>query len=600
MQILYFKSQAVRIFPLSVIILLFTWSCNNSGNPEVTQKELQDHIIILASDSLKGRLTGTPGDSLAAEYIRGELLAGGLVPLSGDGFQRYYVTNRVTPGEGSMLRYKGNGYPIGKDFTPAGFTENLSLEAEIVFAGYGFRISGETLNWDDYEKTDIKGKWVMILQGDPEPEESMSPFVPFSDSRDKTMTAKDLGAGGVLLVSGPAFDPEDTFGSLSLTDFSVGIPVLKIKREMADLMLSASGTTVASLEKKLNETRKPYSFFTGETVSARSEIIMEKSITRNVVMMLPGEDAMLKDEFVIIGAHFDHLGMGGPGSSSRAVDTVAVHYGADDNASGISLMIELAEKLAKTKGSHKRTIIFIAFSGEESGLLGSKYFTENPGIDLAKVNAMINLDMVGRLMEDNSLQIGGVGTAEGLRDSVITLSDTGLVRITLMEEGYGPSDHSSFYGKDIPVLFYSTGAHLDYHTPDDTWDKINYEGMVSISDQIYKVTDLLANTPGRLKFRESGPKTGESRTMRRGAVTLGIMPDFAGNVKNGLRADFVTPGKPAAIGGLKKGDIIVSINGKGVNNIQDYMFRMSHVKHGETISVEVLRGDRKEVLLIQL
>ncbi len=232
--------------------------------------------------------------------------------------------------------------------------------------------------------------------------------------------------------------------------------------------------------------------------------------------------------------------------------------------------------------------------------LGSKYFADNPLIDLTKVNAMINLDMVGRLKDSSSLQIGGAGTAEGLKDLVKSLCDTNLISLTLSDEGYGPSDHSSFYGKNIPVLFWSTGAHLDYHTPRDTWDKINYTGMAEISDLIYGVAENLANNPERLKFKEAGPKVEVNRAMRRKGVTLGIMPDFAGNVKNGLRADFVTPGKPAALGGMKKGDIITSINGKTVNNIQDYMFRMGQLKHGETISVEVLRSNKKVVLLIQL
>jgi hypothetical protein len=221
-------------------------------------------------------------------------------------------------------------------------------------------------------------------------------------------------------------------------------------------------------------------------------------------------------------------------------------------------------------------------------------------IDLKKVNAMINLDMVGRLQDSSSLQVGGAGTAEGLKELVKSLGDTNLISLTFSDEGYGPSDHSSFYGKNIPVLFYSTGAHLDYHTPSDTWDKINYTGIVEISNLIYNVAKNLANNPERLKFREAGPKVEVNRAMRRKGVTLGIMPDFAGNIKNGLRADFVTPGKPAALGGMKKGDIITSINGKTINNIQDYMFRMGQLKHGETISVEVLRNGKKEVLLIQL
>ncbi len=170
--------------------------------------------------------------------------------------------------------------------------------------------------------------------------------------------------------------------------------------------------------------------------------------------------------------------MGGPGSSSRAPDTIGIHHGADDNASGVAMMLELAEKFARTRGSHKRSIICIAFSGEEEGLLGSKHFTDDPGIDLSKVNAMVNLDMVGRLSDTTMLQISGVGTAAGLKELVNAKSDTTSVRLSLSDEGYGPSDHSSFYFRNIPVLFYFTGAHLDYHTPSDTWDKINYKGMV--------------------------------------------------------------------------------------------------------------------------
>jgi aminopeptidase YwaD len=216
------------------------------------------------------------------------------------------------------------------------------------------------------------------------------------------------------------------------------------------------------------------------------------------------------------------------------------------------------------------------------------------------VNAMINLDMVGRLNETNNLQISGVGTATGLKDLIYSKSDTSVIKLTLSDEGYGPSDHSSFYGKNIPVLFYFTGAHLDYHTPMDTYDKINFDGMSKISRMVFRVAEELASSPVRLQFRESGPKTETVRYRRGKGVTLGIMPDFAGVIKNGLRADFVTPGKPAALGGMQKGDIIIFINGKQVNNIEDYMFRMGQLKHGETISVEVLRNAKKVVLLIQL
>jgi|WetSurMetagenome_2_1015567.scaffolds.fasta_scaffold12201_2 aminopeptidase YwaD len=594
------KSNSLKCIKryLPVLLLLFMFSC--SRNREVTIKELQDEIKYLSSDSLQGRLTGSTGDSLAAEYIKNKLSSYGMIPLTGDGLQRFKVTKRVVPGKENSLIINGTSYTLDKDFTPFSFSSNSGLEAEVIFAGYGFSINGDSLKWDDYKGIDVKGKWVLILRGDPEPDNTKSSFIPFGADRDKALLAKDMGAAGVLMVSGPSFDPQDTFESLSTEGFSVDIPVLRVKKEVADAILSKTKTSVTNLEKRLNETKKPASFSTMVRVNGKAEIVRELSNTRNVAMILPGEDEKLKNEYIILGAHFDHLGMGGPGSSSRAVDTVGVHHGADDNASGIAMMLELAEKFARTKGSHKRSIICVAFTGEEEGLLGSKHFTEEPGIDLTKVNAMINLDMVGRLNEANSLQISGIGTASGLKDLIYSKSDTTLIKLNLSDEGYGPSDHSSFYGKNIPVLFYFTGAHLDYHTPSDSYDKINYAGMVKISALIFNVAQELSSSDTRLIFKESGPKVETVRYGRKKGVTLGIMPDFAGAVKNGLRADFVTPGKPAALGGMKKGDIITAINGKVVNNIQDYMFRMGQLKHGQTISVEVLRNNKKEVLLIQL
>jgi hypothetical protein len=586
----------IRTLPVLIALFIFTFR----GNSQVTVKELQEHIKYLSSDSLKGRLTGSPGDSLAAEYIKGKLLSYGLVPLSGDGLQRYKVTKRVVPGKSNSLSVNGIKYTLDKEFMPLAFSSNSGMESEAVFAGYGFNINNDSLKWNDYNGIDVKGKWVVILRGDPEAENNKSPFISFSADRDKALLAKDMGAAGVLMVSGPLFDPQDAFEALNLEGYSVDIPVLRIKKDIADKILLKSNNTIAVLEKKLNDTRKPFSFATKEVVNGKAEIVRELANTRNVVMVLPGEDPLLRDQYIILGAHFDHLGMGGPGSGSRALDTIGIHHGADDNASGVAMMLELAEKFAKTRGSHKRTVLCLSFSGEEEGLLGSKHFVDDPGINLSKVNVMINMDMVGRLNETNNLEIGGVGTAAGLRDLIYAKSDTSIIKLTLSQEGYGPSDHSSFYGKNIPVLFYFTGAHMDYHTPTDTWEKINFKGMVEISDLIFNVAQELASENSKLQFKEAGPKVETNRYSRSKGVALGIMPDFAGVIKNGLRADFVTPGKPAALGGMQKGDIITYIEGKQVNNIQDYMFRMGQLKHGQTISVEVLRNDKKVVLVIQL
>ncbi len=441
-----------RLFLSLFIVTILTYSCGTKLNPEITSDELLNHIKYLSSDSLRGRMTGSDGDSLAAVYIREELSSYGFLPLEGDGFQRFEVAKRVIAGKDNSLSIDGTHFANDTDFIPFAFSSNSKLESEVVFAGYGFKINNDSLKWDDYKDVDVKGKWVMILRADPDPDNTMSPFIPFSGDRDKALLAKDMGAAGVILVSGPLFDSRDTFESLNPSDFSVDIPVFRVKREVANVILSKSGITINALEKRLNDTRKPSGFATKETISGTAEIIRETANTRNVVMMLQGEDQELKNEYIIIGAHFDHLGMGGPGSSSRAVDTIGVHHGADDNASGVAMMLELAEKFAGTKGSHKRSIICIAFSGEELGLLGSKYFAENPEIDLSKVNVMINLDMVGRLQETNILQISGVGTADGFKDIIYSASDTSKIKLTLSDEGYGPSDHSSFYGKNIPVL----------------------------------------------------------------------------------------------------------------------------------------------------
>lgn len=590
------KNLYIRLTIFATLVIIFS-SCSNSD--KITSGELQKHIRYLASDSLKGRMTGTQGDSLAAIYIRDELASYGFKPITGDGLQLFSITKGIVVGQSNSISAEGEDF-ISSDFAPMSFSSNGSAEGELIFAGYGFNIDTDSLKWNDYNKIDIAGKWVMILRADPDADKTSSPFIPFSNDRDKAMIAKDMGAAGVLMVSGALFDPEDKFEELSSSDFSSGIPVLHIKREAADRLLKKSRKSITDLEAGLNKSGKPSSFATGVIVKGSAELIRETADSRNVAMILSSENEQLADEYLVIGGHFDHLGMGGPGSSSRAVDTIAVHYGADDNASGISAMLEIAEKFSASDPATRRSIICLGFSGEELGLLGSKAYVEQPGIDLSKVNAMLNLDMVGRLQRGGGLQAGGVGTSPNLKDIILGKNDSSVINLSFTEEGYGPSDHSSFYGKNIPVIFFTTGAHLDYHTPSDVFDSINFEGMVHVTNLVYNVAEELATMKEKLEFREAGPKVDQSRTMRRQGVTLGFMPDFAGNVKNGLRADFITPGKPAALGGMKKGDIITAIEGKPVNNIQDYMFRMGQLKHGQTISVEITRNDEKIVLLIQL
>ena len=584
---------------ICLVLITMAFSKEKKKSPEFIASQLNTYVSFLSSDQLQGRLTGSTGDSLAAEYIRNILINCRLTPLFENGFERFRVTDKIIYGPGNKLIVNENSFKSETDFAPFAFSQNSTFFGKIVFAGYGFEINEDSLKWNDYASADVKGKVVLILRSDPEIEKTASPFIKYSRDRDKALEAKDQGAIAVLLVSGKSFDPEDKFETLVKGEQSVGIPAFHITRKLANQILQPNNLSVEELEKKLNESRKPLSFNTEVTLSGQSDVIQTTVPTRNVVMEIPGNDKILKDEYVILGAHFDHLGLGGPGSGSRVPDTVGVHHGADDNASGVAMVLELAKRLSASRKMLKRSVLVIAFSGEEEGLLGSRWFVEHSKIDLNKVNAMVNLDMVGRLNENSQVQISGVGTSDSLKNVIYSSCDTAELKLSLTNEGYGPSDHSSFYGKNIPVLFLTTGAHLDYHTPSDTWDKINYPGMVKVSDFSFHLVSRLANME-RLVFKEAGPKTGSGRGTRRKGITLGIMPDYGGNVKNGLRADFVTSGKPAALGGMKKGDIITFINGKPVNNIQDYMFRLNQLKRGETISVEVLREKQKVVLVIQL
>ena len=283
----------------------------------------------------------------------------GLIPVSGNGFQQFEITSDLVASDKNHLEVAGNVLIPDVDFAPLSISENGTVSGEVVFAGYGFEIDTDTLKWNDYEVLDVSGKWVMIFRADPEVDNNASNFAAISTDRYKTMIARDKGAAGIIFISGVKYDPKDEFESLKKGDFPAGIPVIRIKRNVASQFLGTHGSTIEEIEEMINDTWKPAGFATGIGVNATADIERKNNPTRNVVMMLPGKDPELKDEYVIIGAHFDHLGMGGEGSGSRATDTIATHYGADDNASGVALMIELAEKFSASSESNARSIIFV-------------------------------------------------------------------------------------------------------------------------------------------------------------------------------------------------------------------------------------------------
>ena len=589
-------------FPITCIFLLIFSALHAQVNPEITTEELSEEIYFLASDSLKGRKPGMPEEVVAAKYVREKFLAAGLELMGNKGFQEFALVADVKAGTLNTLTFDGTSALFETDFTPLSFSAGASLAAKAVFAGYGFDINLDTLKWNDYAGIDAKGKWVLVLRGDPEMEKQSSAFIAFEQERSKVLTAKDKGAAGVIFISPAELEAKDKLMTLQYdkTAADAGIPVFHITRSFADRMLTTSGYTIAQIEKLFKQDKKPLSINLTITINGTSDVIQQKVTTRNVVGLLRGTDAKLATEYVIIGGHYDHLGFGGPGSGSRRPDTLAIHHGADDNASGTAGVIELAEKFSSERNSLKRSIVFVAFAAEEMGLLGSREFTRQPLIDLKKVSAMINLDMIGRLNQDTkSITIGGSGTSAQSDSLIMALAPNRSFGIRQSPEGYGPSDHASFYSENIPVFFFFTGSHEDYHTPDDVADKINYKGEKDILEYVFDLAKAIDVMPSMLSFREAGTKSG-ARYSRNFKVKLGIMPDMTSAVNNGLGVDGVTKGGPADLAGINKGDRIVAIDGQPVTNIYDYMTRLGKLKPGQITSVEIIRNEKKEIILVQL
>ncbi len=567
----------------------------------ITKNELNQHIGFLASDSLKGRKPGTPESSVAASYIRNQFKIAGLTLLGEDGYQNFDLVTDVKMGDGNRLTIDGKELLPGEDFTPVPFTSNGSLKATAFFAGYGFEIDNDSIKWNDYENQDVSGKWVIILLGAPDAENPTGKFDDVVGERSKVLTARDKGAVGVIFVSGEKRDKDDNLLKISYdkSATTAGIPVFYVKRKAINPVFENFGFSVQKAESRIIQGMSSFTFSVPVTFEGTTDIVHAKAQAQNIVGMLIGNDPALKEQFVVVGAHYDHLGFGGPGSGSRLPDTVAVHYGADDNASGVAGIIELAGKMASGNVKPARSIVFVAFAAEEMGLVGSKYFTSNPLIDLSKVVAMVNFDMIGRLKDNNSLTIGGTGTSVESEEIINHLKPGSGLDLRYSPEGYGPSDHAAFYTENIPVFFISTGAHEDYHTPMDNLKGINTNGMLKVLAFSEKLVLKLANQPSMLTFREAGPKTRASHgyTFK---VTFGIMPDVSASANDGLGVDGVRKGGPADLAGLMKGDKIIAIEGKPISNIYDYMGRLKKLEAGQRVSVDVMRKGKKEVFIVEL
>jgi len=570
----------------------------NTESSEITKNELKEHISFLASEECEGRKPGTKGDLLASEYIRKELLKNGLKPLGKNAFQQFDVLVSVKYGTDIKFSVGNKKFEFKKDFLPLTESGNSTATGKVVFAGYGLDIESKNVKWNDFENIDVSGNWVMILMGSPS---DKGKFMFMDGLRDKLGNAKEKKALGVILVNGHRYNKDDDLIELSKNlsrKIRFKFPVINVKREIANMILAPGDLTVKELEEHFYSEQIPCSFETGITVSASVNLVTEKNKTQNIVALIEGTDPELKKEYIVIGAHHDHLGYGGPASGSRVPDTNAIHYGADDNASGVATVIEIAEKLQANRKNLKRSVIAITFASEEQGLVGSKYFVNHPIVDLKDIKAMFNFDMVGRLdKREKRITIAGTGTGAGLQ-KIIKMHNKNGLKIKTSKSGFGPSDYASFYSKNIPVIAINTGLHTDYHTPADKVDLINFEGQKTVSDYAYSLIIKIANLEKPLEFKESGsPRSMNSRP--RFKVTLGIMPDVSDSSDGGLIIDGVMNGKPAKAAGLKKGDKIIALDGEKIGNIYDYMNKLKKFKTGQKITVEVIRNGKNKIFEVQ-
>lgn len=592
-----------RINFLALLIVLTFVSISFSQaplNPEITSEEIQYHINYLASEELEGRMTGTPELYKAAVYIQNEFDRYGLYPFfDGSFYQEFPFMAGIELGENNSLSINSRDEVIRlntkTEFIPLSFSDNLSVSGKLVFAGYG--ISAADLNYDDYEGIDVKNKIVVVLRNNPDRKNPHSQFERHSALRFKTTTARDKGAAGIIFINDYEKESDELI-ELKYDNASsiTGLTAVNVKRNYIETLLHDEGKSLKTIVEEIDNTLKPNSFtFQSASIETNIEVKRIEKISWNVGAFIPGNDPDYANEYIVIGAHFDHLGWG-ESNSLYMGDIPMIHYGADDNASGTTGLLELAEKFMSVKDNLKRNIVFAAFSGEELGLLGSAYMVNNFPVPIEEVVTMINMDMIGRLNDKNDLIVYGTGTSSIWKDK-LSETNTYHFNLTFNDEGFGPSDHSSFYGKQIPVLFFFTGTHSDYHKPSDTADKINAEGQEKILNFIYDVAKEIVQKDNRPDYIAVARQ--DRGRMTTGRVWVGTIPDFAGEV-DGYKLGGVTDGSPADKAGLKAGDIITTFGGKKISNIYDFTYAIGSYVPGDKVEVLVLRGDEELKIEIEL
>jgi len=594
-----FYTYVIIVFLGLAMIQMKNIGTYQSGtSPAITENDIMDHIRYLSHEDRAGRYPGTRQSKDVISYLIHQFKSYGIEPggKNGSFVQPFNITDGIELGNDNSMSIMGDSLIAGRDYLPLWFSGNQVVSASAVFAGYGFSIDEEDLKWQDYSGLDVAGKWAIVMRNAPERNNQHSLYTPYSGLHKKMLVAREKGAIGIIFVSQIEDDgvyPLKYFGGYS----NAGIPAVHISNEIADKLFRPTGWSRENIQKTMNRSLETVSFELSTTISVSVDLKLIQTRAANVVGIIESGNRKYRNEYVVLGAHFDHLGKGGAGTGSRKPDTAMIHNGADDNASGTSGLLEIAQKLVSQKSRLRRSIVLIGFDAEEKGLLGSKYFVENPLVDLNNIVTMINLDMIGR-MTDSVLTVGGVGTSPLFEDMLSNISIGRDFSLNMTKQGYGPSDHAPFYSKDIPVLFFFSGYHDEYHTPEDTWRLINLKGEKDILDFVYDISFELSRISERPVFTVSGPKEGRINNNTNFKVTFGIVPSY-GSTKKGLEVDGISrEDGPAAKAGMLKGDVIKLIEGKPVNDLYEYMDRLKELEPGMTITVLVDRNGTEIELLV--
>jgi len=577
---------------------------------EITAADLRGQVEWLAAEERGGRGTGSEGARATAEWLAQYLQAAGLQPMGADYFQpfEFEAGIKLVPGANQLTTVRDGQATVGAldtDFRPIPFSDSGEAEGEVIFVGYGLTVpeDGKNPSYNSYDGLDVKDKIVLALRYVPEGAEPgrRAQLNRYAGLRYKAMMARERGARAILFVNGPTSPGAGELVGLGGDGALAGSGVIaaSINGALAEKLIAAAGKKLKEVQAGL-DTENPHVegafLLPGVKVKLRTGLEHVHKPDRNVLALLPPVGT---DEYVVVGAHYDHLGMGATGSSlARSGEEAKIHPGADDNASGTAAVMEMAANLAASASAERvafrRGVIFALWSGEEIGIIGSAKFVEKPPVPLEKIVAYVNFDMVGRL-KDNKLSVQAVGSSKVWRRLLEKRNVAAGFQLVLGEDPYLPTDVTAFYPKKIPVLNFFTGAHEDYHRPTDTAEKLDYAGTERIARLATQIVRDVATAPERPDFSRVERKTeagGSRETLR---AYLGTIPDYTTEVK-GVKFSGVRAGSPAEKAGVQGGDVLVEFAGQKITNIYDYTYSLDAVKIGVPVKAVVERaGQRVEI-----